>query len=208
MVEILVVEDEEEILDLLLTILKDLRISVDGVSLAVNVTTARNGKQAFDLISGKWFDAILSDIQMPVMNGLELLSNLRGLGKEIPLIFLTGFGDKSHAVRALRLGCYDFLDKPFETDRIQSVVRKAAELGYRARAIEELLALKLVPFANLPADRQWQLRLVFRSMLFVETHQDSKNSDTEGVQNLRTNSIKSLLKKPKPKARKSSKRAA
>jgi CheY-like chemotaxis protein len=210
MVELLIVEDEEEILGLLLTILADLRVTVEGVACPVRLTPARNGKEALDLISKNWYDAILSDINMPVMNGLELLANLRGLGKEIPLVFLTAFGDKEHAVRALRLGCFDFLDKPFDIDRLRAAVHRATEVGFRGRELEQQLELKLLPYAHLPEDRYRQLRIVFRSLLIVEQHasKSEKETLTEKVQ---SPSIKSLLKKPaakKSKAKKTSKRAA
>lgn len=211
MVELLIVEDEDEILDLLLTILSDLRVSVDGVVHSVRLTPARNGKEALDLVSKNWYDAILSDIHMPVMDGLDLLANLRGLGKEIPLVFLTGFGDKEHAVRALRLGCFDFLDKPFDADRLRAVVHRATEVGFRGRALEQQLELKLLPFAHLPEERYRQLRLVFRSMLIVENH----SIKTESNDAIKTSSLQSLLTKPvgksakKPrKAKKNPKRAA
>lgn len=221
MVELLIVEDEEEILDLLLTILGDLRVSVDGVARAVRLTPARNGKQALDLILKNWYDAILSDIHMPVMDGLDLLANLRGLGKEIPLVFLTGFGDKEHAVRALRLGCFDFLDKPFDVARLRAVVHRATEVGFRGRDLEQALELKLLPFAHLPADRYRQLRLVFRSMLIIEHHgikTDAAKSPAEppptSLQSLLDQQVaqkpirnKRSAVKPKPK-KKSVKRAA
>lgn len=206
MVDLLIVEDEEEILDLLLTILSDLRVSVDGISREVRLTPARNGKEALDLISKNWYDAILSDIHMPLMDGLDLLANLRGLGKEIPLIFLTGFGDKEHAVRALRLGCFDFLDKPFDADRLRAVVHRATEVGFRGRILEQALELKLLPFADLPIDRYRQLRLVFRSMLIVEQN-GAKPIEANGEPVLPSPSLRKLLKKPKSK-KKSGKRAA
>ncbi len=199
------VEDEEDILDLLLTILSDHRIQVDGESHDVRVSVARNGKEALDLLSKNWYDAVLSDIHMPVMDGLDLLANLRGLGKEIPFIFLTGFGDKVHAVRALRLGCFDFLDKPFNNDRLRSVVHRAAVLGYRGRALEQKLTLKLGPFAHLPEEQFRQLRLLFRSIILVEELANER--ETEVVSEASA-SLKSLLAPPKAKSRSSVKKKA
>lgn len=216
MVDLLIVEDEEEILDLLLTILSDLRVSVDGVARPVRLTAARNGKEALDLISTNWYDAILSDIQMPVMDGLDLLANLRGLGKEIPLVFLTGFGDKEHAVRALRLGCFDFLDKPFDVERLRAVVHQATAVGFKGRQLEQELELKLLPFVQLPADRYRQLRLIFRSILILENH-GLKREAEKSIGKFQATSLQSLLGNPAPKTpnagkvksrKKSAKRAA
>jgi YesN/AraC family two-component response regulator len=211
MVELLIVEDEEEILDLLLIFMGDLRVSVDGVSRTVRVTPARNGKEALDLISKNWYDAILSDIHMPVMDGLDLLANLRGLGKEIPLVFLTGFGDKEHAVRALRLGCFDFLEKPFDVGRLRDVVHRATEVGFRGRALEQALELKLLPFAHLPVDRYRQLRLVFRSMLIAEQHGakiEAAKLPAELPAELPQTSLQSLLGQPAARTPVRSKRPA
>lgn len=210
MVELLIVEDEEEILDLLLTVLGNLRVSVDGTARPVRLTPARNGKEALDLVSKNWYDAILSDIHMPVMNGLELLANLRGLGKEIPLVFLTAFGDKDHAVRALRLGCFDFLDKPFDVDRLRAVVHRATAVGFQGRELEQQLELKMLPYAHVPEDRYRQLRLVFRSLLIVE-QSGHKVEPGKPVEKVHARSLETLLTKQvakKLKAKKTSKRVA
>ena len=178
MLELLVVDDEPEILNILEAVATEQRVLIDGEALDVRVTKAANGREALELIQARWFDAILSDINMPKMNGLDLLANIRGLGKEVPLIFLTAFGDKEHAVRALRLGCYDFLDKPFDMDRLRDVIHRALESGFRGREIEREVELRLANLASLPAERYRQLRLVFRSMILVEKSRAEKQSSS------------------------------
>lgn len=162
MLELLVVDDEPEILNILEAVATEQRVLIDGEALDVRVTKAANGLEALELIQARWFDAILSDINMPKMNGLDLLANIRGLGKEVPLIFLTAFGDKEHAVRALRLGCYDFLDKPFDMDRLRDVLHRALESGFRGREIEREVELRLANLASLPAERYRQLRVTIQ----------------------------------------------
>lgn len=215
--ELLIVEDEPEIQDIVESIVTDQNVFLEGVVYQVRVTKAKDGQEAFDLIQGRWFDAILSDIQMPRMDGLELLANIRGLGKEVPLVFLTAFGDKEHAVRALRLGCFDFLDKPINFDRLRDVIHRALENGYRGRAIEREIEIRLAKLASLPADRYRQLRLVFRSMILIE-HSRKKAHSAPADKQDRTNvaQLSSLLgrglpsaqKKIKPKKKKRTRNAA
>lgn len=175
MLELLIVDDEPEILELLEAVAEERKVLIEGEALEIRVTKAKNGREALDLIQKNWFDAILSDIKMPKMDGLELLANIRGLGKEVPLVFLTAFGEKEHAVRALRLGCYDFLDKPINLDRLRDVIHRSLELGFRGRVVEQEIEVRLSKLANLPAERYRQLRLVFRSMILVEQARAAKN---------------------------------
>ena len=73
-------------------------------------------------------DAILSDIRMPGIDGLELLQQLRERDAELPVLLITGHGDVPLAVQAMRAGAYDFLEKPFANDDLLDSVRRALEL--------------------------------------------------------------------------------
>jgi two-component system, LuxR family, response regulator FixJ len=68
---------------------------------------------------------ILTDVRMPGLDGIELLHRLRDSGQAIPLIIMTGHGDVSLAVKAMKLGATDFLEKPFDGDALIKVVRSA-----------------------------------------------------------------------------------
>lgn len=72
--------------------------------------------------------AIVSDIRMPGMDGLELLAAVQSIDRGIPLILVTGHGDVPLAVSALKNGAFDFLSKPFAIDHLTSAVARAAEL--------------------------------------------------------------------------------
>jgi FixJ family two-component response regulator len=85
-------------------------------------------------------DAILCDIHMPQMDGLEFLSVLRALGFNTPLIFLTAHGDRGHVIRALKNGAFDFFDKPFDLVKLMESVRLALSVGLKLREIELLAA--------------------------------------------------------------------
>jgi DNA-binding NtrC family response regulator len=124
MKRLLIVDDEPEIL----SVLKD-QLEEDGIQ----IQTASAGKQALELCERESFDAILSDLNMPQMDGLKFLKNLRDRGNQTPFVVLTGYGDKDKAVQALKLGAFDFLEKPWSSDQLEEVVGKALELGMHIR---------------------------------------------------------------------------
>ncbi|MDZ4253899.1 MAG: sigma-54-dependent Fis family transcriptional regulator, partial [Sulfuritalea sp.] len=72
-------------------------------------------------------DAVLSDVRLPGIDGFELLHRLREADSELPVILMTGHGDIRMAVDAMRDGAYDFLEKPFSSERLVEVVRRALE---------------------------------------------------------------------------------
>lgn len=80
---------------------------------------------------------ILTDFHMPGMDGLQLLEHLTKKGVRLPLIVMTGFGDVPAAVRAMKAGAIDFLEKPFEEEALLAALRRALEENCRALEAEE-----------------------------------------------------------------------
>lgn len=78
-------------------------------------------------LSIDWPGVIVSDINLPGMSGLELFEQVKKIDAEIPFILITGHGDISMAVNAIRDGAYDFIEKPFSNDDFIEVVRRACE---------------------------------------------------------------------------------
>ena len=74
---------------------------------------------------------IVSDIQMPQMNGLEMQDELNKLNIDIPLIFVTAFGDIAMSVKAIKKGAYDFIEKPFDSQSLKATVNQAIEQDYQ-----------------------------------------------------------------------------
>jgi two-component system response regulator FixJ len=74
---------------------------------------------------------VVSDVRMPEMSGLELQTALRGRGVATPLVLITGHGDIAMAVRAIKAGAFDFLEKPFDNEVLLDAIRRA--IASRAR---------------------------------------------------------------------------
>lgn len=137
---ILVVDDDEMVRYVLTEKLQEHGFSV---------TSADNGLSAVELFNSALFDAVLLDLKMPGMDGIETLTELRKLDPHIPVIMVTAFGDIATAVEAIKLGAYDFVEKPPQISRIILTLRRAIEkasLEHEVRDlgknIEESAALK------------------------------------------------------------------
>lgn len=115
---ILVIDDEPAALGLLADLL-----CLSGYI----VFTASEGQAGMELFTDKRPDLLITDIQMPHMDGLEVLRRARDVDDAIPVILVTGHGDLDNALRALRRGAYDFLLKPINPEILLNTVRKGLE---------------------------------------------------------------------------------
>ena len=113
---ILVVDDEKNQREILETIL-----SGEGY----DVTTASSGEAAMKFVESRRFDLVLSDLKMTGMSGLDLLKELTNYDKSIIVILLTAHGSVDSAVDALRLGAFDYLQKPYDSDKLLETVSRA-----------------------------------------------------------------------------------
>ena len=129
MATILVVDDEPEICWLLSGIL-----SAQGFE----VVTAEDGQAALERVRGEAPAAVILDLKMPRLDGLETLGKLKGIAPQVPVIMLTAHGDIPSAVQAMRLGAYDYLTKPFHNDDIILTVQRALERQALLAEVEEL----------------------------------------------------------------------
>jgi two-component system response regulator FixJ len=99
--------------------------------------SVRNYKSGLDFLAAHRTEApgcIVSDIRMPGLDGLELQAQLRASGGVAPIIFITGHGDIPMAVRALRAGAMDFIEKPFDDDHLLASVKRALGASERKGA--------------------------------------------------------------------------
>lgn len=116
--KLLIVDDEEAI-----------RLSVRKIfqKEGFEVTEAADGEEAIQAITGQPPDVVLTDMSMPNMGGMELISAIHQNAPDIQLIMMTAYGDMDSVKEAMRNGAYDFINKPFKRDQIIQAVNKALE---------------------------------------------------------------------------------
>jgi DNA-binding response OmpR family regulator len=83
---------------------------------------ARSGEQAVQLLAKHSFALAILDVRMPGMDGLELLANMRESGIKVPAMIVTAYSDVPHAVKAMKLGAIDFLQKPLRPEDFRNIV--------------------------------------------------------------------------------------
>ena len=121
---LLVVDDEPQILQMISGILQD-----EGFE----VITAPDGEAALKLVGEEAPDLVLLDIALPGMDGLEVLQELKRLYPFLPVVIISAYGSVENAVKATRLGAYDFIEKPPHADKILLTVRNGLEIGSPVR---------------------------------------------------------------------------
>lgn len=117
--KILVVDDEKVVR----VTLSDL-LSKEGYE----VESADSGGAALEKVRGKMYDVVLLDVILPDMNGIEMLGEIKRASTSTQVIVITGFGTIDDAVRAVKMGAYDYVCKPFKKNEIQSLVKRAIEV--------------------------------------------------------------------------------
>ena len=129
MIKILVVDDEAEIRSLLAAVLQ---------SKGYEVVTAADGAAALQAVPRERPAVILMDLSMPRMNGMDALPEIKRLDAEVPVIICTAHADFATAVRAMKLGAYDYLTKPFDVELLILTLERAVERHRLHSRIEEL----------------------------------------------------------------------
>jgi len=116
--KILFVDDEREILNIV-----EQYLTGHGYS----VTVTSNGTRALELARDKVFDIIFTDLKMPDIGGLDILRSVKERSPETEVIILTGYASVDSAVKALKLGSYDYLQKPIEFERLKILIDRIIE---------------------------------------------------------------------------------
>jgi DNA-binding NtrC family response regulator len=106
------------------------------------VVVSSSGGEALSRLAAGGYDAMVSDVRMPGMSGLDLLRAVREHDRDLPVILVTGSPDLASATEALERGAFEYLIKPVESDRLGQVIERAATAGRTARVkrgcVEEL----------------------------------------------------------------------
>jgi two-component system response regulator FixJ len=137
---------------------RSLRALLESANFQVHDFPSAKAFLAGDIKSG---GCLIADIRMPEMSGLELQEDLIRRGIEMPVIIITGHGDVPLAVRAMRAGAIDFIEKPFDDELLLASLRKALDVGRRQRdrTAEAQQALELISQLT-PRERQVLEQLV------------------------------------------------
>jgi DNA-binding NtrC family response regulator len=113
--KILVVDDEEGARDLFNTILTD-----EGY----DVSLANGGEEALVLFKSNPFDLVITDIKMPIMDGLQLLQEIRKMGSKTDVIMVTAYGEVESYLKAMSLGAAEYINKPIRIKELKQIVHK------------------------------------------------------------------------------------
>ena len=114
--KILLVDDEKDFLDVMSE-----RIEARGMQ----VTTAESAVNALKQVESGGFDAIILDLMMPGMDGLETLKAIKKKNPDLQVILLTGHATVEKGIEAMKLGAMDFLEKPADLDKLTEIIKKA-----------------------------------------------------------------------------------
>ncbi len=127
-IKILVADDEEEIRLNLCDVLE-----LEGYE----IFQATNGKESLAALEANTPDIIISDLMMPEMTGLEFLEELGKQERKIPVIIMTAFGTIDYAVKAMKMGAFDFITKPIDYDYMFAVIRRVLHTIDLERRVEQ-----------------------------------------------------------------------
>lgn len=93
-----------------------------------HVTAVGDGDKGFAKFKEQDFSVVISDLKMPKMDGIELLTKIKEQKEDIPVILVSGYGTVEFAVEAMRLGAFDFMVKPFSSNVMESAVKRAVAI--------------------------------------------------------------------------------
>jgi two-component system, NtrC family, response regulator AtoC len=113
---ILAVDDEPHMLRLLEISLKQA---------GYKPVLARDGKEALEIVKNQTIDLVVSDLHMPIMNGLDLLKNIRLENESLPFVMVTAMGEIKTAVEAMKAGAADYILRPFDLETLELAIAKA-----------------------------------------------------------------------------------
>ena len=164
---VLLVDDEEDMR----------RSTAQALGLfGLEVDTFSSAEDVLELIGYSFSGVVISDIRMPGMDGMTLLQRIREVDAEIPVILVTGHGDVQLAVKAMRAGVYDFLEKPFTAQHLAAIARRALDrrsLVLENRRLRAVAGKRDDIEARLPGRTQAMVDLRYRLRAIGATDADT-----------------------------------
>jgi two-component system response regulator FixJ len=144
--KVYVIDDDEAMRD-------SLNFLLDSANF--KVTLFETALSFLEALSGLDFGCVVSDVRMPGLDGIELLKRMKASNSTFPIVIMTGHGDVPLAVEAMKLGAVDFLEKPFEDDRLIGMIEAAirqAEPAAKSEAVTLDIASRIATLS--PRERQ------------------------------------------------------
>jgi two-component system response regulator AtoC len=159
-IKILLVEDEQGSREALLILLKE--FAIKGCS---------SGKEALELMAGERFDIVITDLLLPDMNGIEILSRVKLDSPRTEVILITGHASAETAVQAMKKGAFDYITKPLNVEELRIIIDKALEKG---KLLSENVYLKKqlrekYEFASIIGKSQAMQQLFHRMKRIIKT---------------------------------------
>ena len=161
-IKILVIEDDDGSREALLILLKASGFIMKGCS---------SGKEGLSALAGEPFDIVISDLFLPDLNGIDILTKVKQDSPRTEVILVTGHGSAETAVQAMKKGAYDYITKPLNIDELRIIVDKAVEKG---QLLSENVYLKKqlrdkYEFANIIGNSQAMQQLFSRMKRIIKT---------------------------------------
>ena len=151
---LLIAEDEIDLSEILVEML---------TPYCAQIYTASNGKQALEIYNkNPTIDAILSDINMPIMTGFQFLARLRESGNTIPFVTLTAYGDQENMRESMRLNATDFLTKPFDRKELTETITKLLKYGVQLKKNQQNIS-SLFQDLNIPNEKINTIKKYYQS---------------------------------------------
>jgi two-component system response regulator FixJ len=144
--KVYVIDDDEAMRD-------SLNFLLDSANF--NVTLFETALRFLEALPGLTFGCVVSDVRMPGLDGIELLKRMKADQSRFPIVIMTGHGDVPLAVEAMKQGAVDFLEKPFEDDRLIGMIEAAirqAEPSLKSEALTQDIAARIASLS--PRERQ------------------------------------------------------
>ncbi|BCG46940.1 sigma-54 dependent DNA-binding response regulator [Citrifermentans bremense] len=161
-IKILVIEDDDSSREALLILLKSIGFTVKGCS---------SGQDGLAVLSGEPFDIVITDLFLPDLNGIDILSRVKESSPRTEVILVTGYGSAETAVQAMKKGAYDYITKPLNIEELRIIIDKALEKG---QLVSENVYLKKqlrekYEFANIIGNSQAMQQLFSRMKRIIKT---------------------------------------
>lgn len=124
---VLYVEDEDEVREALARYLRRRCPKLD---------VARNGQEGLDMFRSKRYDVVVTDVRMPVMDGLEMARSIKSIQEEVPVIIVTAYNEVDYFLRAIEVGVNRYVKKPIDPEELLVAIYKSTIIHFRQRELE------------------------------------------------------------------------